>query len=147
MSLLAALARKANRFAIPFAQQYAEGNMLATVLVTRGGTAAFDPVTGKTTLQGAVTVYQGPGRVYTVSGGPQLATGDEPTYYSNTEVSIPVLAPRPQIDDAVLVLTHPDPALAGRPFRVTDVAEGGQLPAVHRMSVTGIQPSPQWSAP
>lgn len=145
--MLAALSRKASKFAIPFAQQYAEGNMLATVLVTRGGTPAFDPLTGVTSLRGATTVYQGPGRVYSVSGGSQLAVGDEPTYYSSTQVSIPVAAARPQIDDAVLVQSHPDPALAGRTFRVTDVAEGGQLPAVHTMSVTGIQPSPQWSAP
>lgn len=145
MSFLAALVRRSTVFARPFAQEYAEGNMIATVRVTRPSVPVFDRTTGGLASMGAETVvHEGPGRVYNVSGPAQYNLGDEPQYFSNTFISIPIGATKPRIDDVVEVLAHPDPNIVGRSFRVQDVEAGGQLPVVHRMQVVGIQASRQW---
>lgn len=146
MNILTALVRRTTVLARPYAQAYAEGNMIATVKVTRPSTPVFDRTTGGLASMGAETVvHEGEARIYSVSGPQQYAMGDEPQYFSNTFVSIPITATKPRIDDVVEVLTHPDPNLVGRSFRVQDVEAGGQLPVVHRMQVTGIQSSRVWN--
>lgn len=146
MSILSGLVKRTTLLARPYAQAYAEGNMIATVRVTRPSTPVFDRTTGGLASMGAESViHEGPGRVYNVTGPQQYALGDEPQYFSSTFVSIPITATKPRIDDVVEVLAHPDPNLVGRSFRVQDVEAGGQLPVVHRMQVTGIQSSRTWT--
>ncbi len=145
MSILTGLVRRSTHMARPFARAYAEGNMIATVRVTRPSVPVFNRATGGLTAMGPETVvHHGPGRVYSVTGPQQYSMGDENQFYSSTFVSIPISATKPRIDDVVEVLAHPDPNIVGRSFRVQDVEAGGQIPVVHRMSVTGIQASRAW---
>lgn len=145
MSLLSNLISKATVSVRPFAQQYAEGNMLATVKITRPTAPVFDRATGGLAAMDAETTrYEGKARIYNVTGPVQYAIGEEQQYYSSTFVSIPLSAPQPRIDDVVEVLSHPDLTMVGREFRVQDVEAGGQIPVVHRMQVVGIQQSREW---
>ena len=70
------------------------------------------------------------------------------TAFSSSYVSLPLTvddeATDVQVDDIVLVLEHPDPAVVGRAFRVMDVDAGGQFPAARRLQVTGVQRSRNW---
>ncbi len=146
MSLLTSLIKRSTTMVRPLAQAYAEGNMIATVRLTRPAKPVFDRRTGGLAAMGAEgVIYSGPGRVYGVQGPVQYAVGDEPTYFSSTFVSIPITAGKPRVDDVVEVLDHPDPNIVGRSFRVQDVEAGGQIPVVHRMQVVGIQASRQWT--
>lgn len=88
-----------------------------------------------------VVVYSGSARMYEVAGGQTYNLGDEPQFYANSYVSIPVSAPRPWANDDVKVVTAEDPTLVGRHFRVTGVDTGGLLPAVHRCAVVGAEPA------
>ena len=146
MSLLAAIVRRSTLVAQPIARQYAEGNMLAQVLITRGEEPVFDSYTGLTTVVPKETIWDGIARIYGVTGPVQYSVGEEPTYYSSTNISIPLASPKPRVDDLVLVVFHLDLGLVGRRFRVQDVEAGGQLPVVHRMQAVGIQSSKQWGA-
>lgn len=147
MSLLSGLIARSTVAVRPLAQAYAEGNMIAMVKVTRPTAPVFDRDTGGLAAMGADSVrYEGKARVYSVTGPVQYALGDEPTFYSSTFVSIPITAPIPRVDDVVEILSHPDPNIVGRSFRVQDVEAGGQIPVVHRMQVVGIQASREWEA-
>lgn len=145
MSLLSNLITKSTVAVRPLAQAYAEGNMIAMVKVTRPSVPVFDRETGGLAAMGSdATRYEGKGRVYNVTGPVQYSMGDEPQYFSSTFVSIPITAPKPRVDDVVEILSHPDPNIVGREFRVQDVEAGGQIPVVHRMQVVGIQASREW---
>lgn len=148
MNVLSALVRRSTQLARPYAQAYAEGNMIATVRIVRPSAPSFDRATGGLTSMGAETlVHEGPGRVYNVTGPVQYALGDEPQYYSSTFISIPITATKPRVDDVVEIVDHPDPNIVGRFFRVQDVEAGGQIPVVHRMQAVGVQASRQWVEP
>lgn len=145
MSILTGLIKRSTTMVRPLAQAYAEGNMIATVRVTRPSTPVFNRATGGLAAMGAETlIHEGPGRVYGVQGPVQYAIGEEQQFFSSTFVSIPIGATKPRVDDVVEVLAHPDPNIVGRSFRVQDVEAGGQIPVVHRMQVVGIQASREW---
>lgn len=145
MNLISAMIARSTVAVRPMAQAYAEGNMIAVVKVTRPSMPVFDRNTGGLAAMGNDSpVYEGKGRVYNVTGPVQYALGDEPQYFSSTFVSIPITAAKPRIDDVVVILSHPDPNVVGRSFRVQDVEAGGQIPVVHRMQVVGIQASREW---
>ena len=146
MSLISDLIARSTVAVRPLAQQYAEGNMIAAVKITRPSAPVFNRTTGGLAEMGEdEDRYSGKARIYNVTGPVQYAIGDEPQYFSSTFVSIPISAPKPRIDDVVEVLSHPDPNLVGRFFRVQDVEAGGQIPVVHRMQVVGIQASREWT--
>lgn len=137
-----------------YVRSYARGNMRDTVRIHRSGKSVFDEATG--TLQAAegVPIYEGPARVYSVTGPVSYSLGDEPQHFSSTFVSIPVIGDdgqpvnAPQIFDVVVVVTAPgDPEMAGRTFTIQDVEAGGQWSAVRRLQVVGVQASPVWAAP
>lgn len=145
MSTISGLVRRATLQAGPMARQYAEGNMIATVRVTRKTAATFNRTTGGAARGGTTTVYEGIGRVYRINGGPTMDLGDEPLYFTSATVSIPLSASRPHVNDVVTVLSHPDPNVVSRVFKVDAVAAGGQIPVAHEMACTGIQDSPTTS--
>lgn len=126
-----------------YARRYAEANMTATVRITRMD-EPFLNSSGDLIPEEMFTIYEGKGRVYSVSGPMTMNLGEEPQYYSSTYISIPLSATLPRVDDVVEVLTHRDWTMPGRKFRVMDVEAGGQYPAARRMQVTGIQRSKQW---
>jgi len=131
------------------ARKYTEANMTARVRVAR----MQDPSEGSdtdwnNTATQLKVVYEGRARVWGVSGSGLNDYGDEMTAFSSSYVSLPLIvddkATDVQVDDIVVVLEHPDPALVGRSFRVMDVDGGGQFPAARRLQVTGVQRSRRW---
>lgn len=137
-----------------YVRTYARGNMRNTVRIDRSADPVFDQATGTLQAPDPVSIYDGPARIYSVTGPVQYSVGDEPQFYSSTNVSIPMLddagvaVTAPHVNDTVTVLAAPgNPGMIGRTFQVQDVESGGQWSAVHRMSVVGIQNSPNWSAP
>lgn len=147
------LVARTNRLAQPIAEAYATANMVAKVRITRPDGWAFNPETGQETPKPDFVVYpvageDGRARIYPVSGAVIQGMGDEPQYFDTTYVSIPLVTTNtPRIDDVIEVIEHKDPRTVGRLFRCTGHEVGGQLPAVQRMSATGIAPSKQWSTP
>lgn len=145
MSTIGGLVRRATLQASPLARQYAEGNMIARVRVTRTAKASFDRATGGSAKGSTQVIWDGIGRVHRVSAGPTMDLGDEPQYFSTATISIPLDSEQPQINDRVQVLSHPDPNIVGRIYKVDGVAAGGQIPVCHEMSCTGVQASPSTS--
>lgn len=160
LATIRAVTRRSTKMARQFAETYAEGNMTALVKIERGGDAdgVWDPVQNEVT-HGEPDLIWGPGlvfggkpvadagiaRIYPVTGPITMALGDEPQHFQSTQISIPLRAPNlPQVGDIVTVLAHDDPKLVDRSFKVDDVERGGQLPHVHRMQVSGIEPSRTW---
>lgn len=141
-SALSAMVRRSVRIAQPLAQAYAEGNMLSEVRITRDAADVFDRNTGRTTQGDPVVVYEGPARMYMVSGGTTYNLGDEPQEYATSYVSVPMTAQRPQVEDSCKILAHRDVSLVGRRYKVTGVDSGGLIPAVHRCAVIGSDPAP-----
>lgn len=132
------------------ARAYAELNMVSQVTITRPGplTAATGHDMAASTATG---VYVGKARVYSTSG-PQWGTwGDDVQAAQATYVSIPLEVAgdvtSPVVDDIVEVTTHLDPLMVGRFFRIVDVEQAGQIPAVRRMQVVGIEQQPSWTDP
>lgn len=145
MTVMGAIVKRTTDLAVLRARAFAEANMQATVRIERPTAPVFDRSTGELGMAPDALVYQGKARVYGVQGPATYALGDEPQYFSSSFVSIPHGAAEPRIDDVVEVLTHPDASLVGRFFRIQDVEAGGQMPAVKRLQVVGIQPSRGWS--
>lgn len=137
------MVRRSVKLAQPIVQAYAEGNMTVQVLITRPTPDIFDRDTGRTTKGVPATVYEGPARMYTVSGGASYNLGDEPQDFANSAVSVPLSAPRPRVEDDIEVTAHADATLVGRHYRVTGVDSGGLIPAVHRCTVVGSEPAPR----
>jgi hypothetical protein len=137
-----------------YVRAYARGNMRDIVRVQRSGRSEFDSATGTLQAGSPVTIYEGPARVYSVTGPVSYSLGDEPQHFSSTYVSIPVIGDdgqpvnAPQVNDVLTIVTAPgDPEMAGRTFQIQDVEAGGQWSAVRRLQVVGVQASPQWAAP
>lgn len=145
MSVMGGIVKRSTDLAVQRARAFAEANMQATVRIERPTEPVFNRDTGDLGMAPDAIVYIGKARVYSVTGPATYALGDEPQYYSSSFVSIPQGMAEPRIDDVVEVLAHPDPSLVGRFFRVQDVEAGGQMPAVKRMQVVGIQPSRGWT--
>jgi len=138
--------------AIEFARRYAEANMTASVTITRYLDPELNDVTGRLIPHRETGVYKGKARVYVLVGPILLGIGDESQEFQNSYVSIPISVWLPneldvlteyetdvRVDDVVHVDSHPDPGLVGRSFRITDVESGGQLPAVRRCHVMGVE--------
>lgn len=131
---------------IAVAREFAESNMTAMVSITRKAAPVFDPETGGLASGEPIVVYEGKARIYSATGPVTYNIGDEPTYFSSTMVSIPVITDDiPRVDDLVTVLEYlSDPLMVGRTFRVQDVEAGGQWMAARKLQVTGVQESQQW---
>lgn len=129
------------------AQRYAESNMIAAVSISRPTALVFNQTTGALVETSAAPLYVGKARITPMSGPLQFSVGDEPQFYSAASVSIPLAAPVPRIDDVLTVTAHPDPAVVGRVFRITDVTGAGEIPDCRRLSVVGVQHSRTQSYP
>lgn len=142
MSAMAGIVKRSTDLAVLRARAYAEANMQSTVTIARRSKPVFDQTTGRLAPGAPTTIYTGIARIYDVTGGTMMLLGEDPQYVRSSFVSIPMSAPVPQVDDVVEVTAHPDPALIGKFFKITDVSAGGQLPAARRLSVQGVEASP-----
>ena len=131
--------------ATQYARRFAEGNMTAKVKITRQDVPLFNVTSGELAAVEQSVVYQGKARVYTVAGPVTMSLGEEPQYFSQTNISVPLTA-TPRVDDMVEVTEHDDPAVVGRRFRVLDVESAGQYPSFRRLQVSGVQRSQQWES-
>lgn len=129
--------------ATTIAQQLSQVNMLAEVAITRPtGKPGFDRATGQQVLAALKNVYTGNARVYSDDSQSSYDLGEEQQVIGQTYVSIPISAARPLIGDDVEILDHPDSEMVSRHFKVVGVSSGGLIPAVRRLTVTGIEPQP-----
>lgn len=144
--MLGALAARSTRYAGKLAKGYAEGNLLAEVIIERQGERVFDRDLNRDVARPSAMIYTGKARFYTVAGAATYGMGDEPQYFDASTLSIPLGATTPRIDDIATCTVHDDPRMIGRAFRITGHETGTQMPVVQRMSITGIAPSKQWTA-
>lgn len=138
------------------ARVFAERNMVDQVTVWRPKAPVLED-DGTLEAQIDFFLWIGVGRVWVARGPLTMGVGDEPSYYSQTFCSIPLVvrtepdvepaALSPRVDDIVKVTVHRDPLMVGRYFRVVDVESGGLLPSCRRMQLVGIQASKQWGGP
>lgn len=153
--LLSALVQRSKQVADPIATAYASGNRPFHVRVSRPSViATFDRDTGQLTNPADQVLYEGPARIWTVTGGVEMEIGDERTMFSSARASIdstvrdaqgntvPVTIPR--VDDLFEILpngqsqaTH----LSGRAFTVTDIEVGGHYSTGYVLTLSGVAPS------
>lgn len=125
-----------------YVKKMAVAQMTSQIVITRPGTPTFDATTGLTTAHTGTTVWTGPARFYSTTGGVQVI-GDAVVSLGQTTVAIPQDAPLPEIDDIVDVTSSPDDtAMVGRRYRVIDVSEGGLLSPTRNLQVTTVEGSP-----
>lgn len=125
----------------------AEASMTARITISRGGSNAFDPVSGEVSGgAGASVVYAGKARIRTTTGA-AVSLGNGMTDVITTMVSIPITGPLPQRDDLVTVIDSgpADPRLAQRTFRVLEVEGGSLIGDARRMTCSAYAPSRYWS--
>lgn len=134
--------RNSMNVAQPLAQAYAEGNMEIEIEITRPAMRGFDRDAAAMTARAAFTVYAGKAGMGEETGGQVFNLGDEPQYYASSYVVIPLDAGRPQVNDDVKIVTHRDPELVDRHYRITAVSSGGRLPASRKCSLVGAEPAP-----
>lgn len=139
----------------PYARNYVRGHATAhmyyTVRIVRMKQGVFDEDTGGIATAINLEIYDGPARIWTVSGPQVIAVGEDQMSFTQTNMSIPWDSdPVPHRDDIATVSTydpHPgygDSALLGRSFRILDVQLGGQMFATRRMSVLSVTDSAAW---
>lgn len=146
---MAALTKRSVDYAIPIAQATTEANMRSRVHITRTteSSGAFDRTTGRPAAPSSTDIYEGPARIFKVTGGGAYELGEEQQFPSQTYVAIPMSAPRPQIKDEITVLEDDDDELVDRRFKIDDVEVGGMVPAERRMAVSGLEPAPNTVTP
>jgi hypothetical protein len=139
----------------PYARNYvrshATAHMYYTISIVRMLTGVFDEATGGIVPAVGTEIYNGPARIWTVSGPQVISVGEDQMAFTATNISIPWdVDPVPHRDDIATVLTYEphegfgDPALLDRSFRILDVQLGGQMYATRRMSVLAIGESSAW---
>jgi hypothetical protein len=115
-------------------------------VVERVSGPSLDKQTLRSTAGGREVIYEGPCRIWEVTGGATFNVAEEEYSLQNTNLSIPWDAdPVPITDDEVQILDAPtDPHMVGRRYRIVDVAKAGELRATRRFQVQGIQENESW---
>jgi Family of unknown function (DUF6093) len=119
-----------------YLERYAEGNMQARVVITRGLYPA------------STLLYEGRARIHLQAGAVQMGFGDEPQYMVTGTISVPEYtedtdaAVLPRVNDLILCTESTDSRAAGRTFRVMHIDVGGQYNGFLTMSVIGSEDSP-----
>lgn len=90
-------------------------------------------------------LYEGKARIASVPGGGQGESGEELVFTSTGRVSVPVCVTDVQVDDLVEVVSHRDPMVVGRTWRVVGVGVGGSLQAVRSLTVSVVKRHSNWT--
>ena len=129
-----------------YARQYvrarATGVMEYTCRITRGSRpGGYDEDNLVYTAEGlGEVIYEGPCRIWEVSGAASFIVSDTDIYQQSTQLSIPWdTAAVIERYDEVTILTSPyDDQMVGKRYEIQTVAKAGELRATRRFEVTGI---------
>lgn len=127
--------------ALDYVRSRAENIMQATCRIERVLKPTFDQSTGNATAGGRQTIYEGPCRIWEVSGGNVVMVGEDEVSMQNTQLSIPWdVDPVPIKYDQVQILAHnTDDSLIGKRFEILSGAKAGELRATRRFAIQGYQ--------
>lgn len=119
----------------------ADANLTYECVIQRVGVAAFNTGSSLYTAGAPSQIYEGPCRIWEITGGSVLDVNSEQIVVQQTKLSIPwnegVGIKR---DDEVKIITAPhDSMIVGKRFRIMDVDKGGDLRATRRFTVQSIQ--------
>jgi hypothetical protein len=115
--------------------------MQASCRIERVTPPTFDQASGTATAGGRTLIYEGPCRLWEVSGGAPVVVGEDDIVMQSTQLSIPWDVPVvPKKDDEVVITAHPtDQYVVGKRFVIDSSAKAGDLRATRRFAVRGYQ--------
>ena len=124
-----------------YIRSHAEVNMTYECRIERISAGDFDENDSIYTAGETVELYEGPCRIWEVSGASGIPINGEEIILQSTRLSIPwnegVGIKRD--DEVKITAATYDPALVGKRFRILDVDKGGDLRATRRFTIQGIQ--------
>jgi hypothetical protein len=88
------------------------------------------------------TIYQGPGRIWEITGASTVVVSENDMLMENTQLSLPWdLDSLPQRYDEVVVIEVPpqDSTLLGKRFQIQTAAKAGELRPTRRYTITAVQ--------
>jgi hypothetical protein len=121
------------------------GQMQSSITVLRPVAPSFDAASGLITAHSnTTTVWTGPARVYTASGGGNTQIGDGYLTLRTTTISVmEVGSDVIQVNDLVKITSDADDAAAtNKQFRVIDVTLGGVLDPTRKLTCTEVEANP-----
>ena len=124
-----------------YIRSHAEANLTHECVIQRVGEATFNRATSVYTAGETTELYEGPCRIWEITGGATLDVNAEQVITRQTKLSIPwnegIGIRR---DDEVKITAAPyDDSLVDRRFRILDIDQGGDLRATRRFTVQAIQ--------
>lgn len=119
----------------------AEANLTYECRIERVSAGTFDVDDSIYTAGEATELYEGPCRVWQVSGGNAVDINSEGLVLQQTKISIPWnegIGVKRDDEVKILAATY-DAALVGKRFRIMDVDKGGDLRATRTFTVQTVQ--------
>lgn len=131
--------RTISKRAKAYVRRAAEAQFDCQIIIWRNGEAVFNEGDGSYTPVSTM-IYSGSARIWELSDGGVLVTGEATFPLRSTYCSIPWdHEPVPHNDDTIQIVTMPDdPDMPGRSFRIMSVDGGGAARATRKMTITGI---------
>lgn len=123
--------------------------MKATITIIRGSLGVMDPDTLEVGgLENVETIYSGMARIKTVRGDGTVTISNRTIPIRSVEVSIPITAPAPHVDDCIVVGVDDlaDADLDTRILRIIEVQGGSFFGDARRMTVDSWYESRYWGA-
>lgn len=129
--------------ALAYVRDKATENMGYTCRIERVKKPSFDQTTGTATHGEKNTIYEGPCRVWELSGGGPVIIAEDEVTMQNTQLSIPwSTTPIPDRNDEVQILSaDDDDDMVGRRFVIDSSARAGEFRATRRFAIRGYQKS------
>jgi hypothetical protein len=128
-----------------YVRRRATAGMLSTCQIERVGGVSWDGTTNLVTAGERTIIYEGPCRIWEVSGGgPFTVADDDNTILQTTNLSIPWdTEPVPEHNDEIVILSSQvDDQMVGKRYRIISSAKTGDLRATRRFVVQGVNKWP-----
>lgn len=135
------MTRSISKRARSYIRASAETNMTYDCVIQRVSSGDFDENSSVYTAGTSVTLYEGPCRIWEVSGSSTFDVASEQIVLQQTKLSIPWDEGTgiKRDDEVKIVSAEHDPTLVGKRFRIIDADKGGDLRATRRFTVQGVQ--------
>ena len=123
--------------ALAYVRTHAASMMNSTCRIERVKRPSFDQSSGTAVAGSKTTIYEGPCRIWEVSGGGPIMIAEDEVVTQNTQLSLPWdTSPVPERDDEVQITEAPtDASLVGKRFVIETSAKAGDLRATRRFTV------------